>query len=493
MPNPLTVRRLLALAVCLCAGCAVSPGAKKPSAALADATAANRDGQASGTSTAAPNAAGSRQSTASAGPEANGNPAAGGSRSSSPSAPDPRVLDDVLAEIAELGPIEPEAQKRLIADLRKTDPSYWPMLVQTFRASLEYRRRSAQKAAEARLPHPNPLPQTESASRSQPVPLPEGEAVSGAETASAGRTEIIQVAANEPIASTLQSLATPGPATKAAPQPAAATPPATASVSAAVTPIAPASAPPAVEKAGRTSASPTSTETDWRRHLDAAITELERQTREHPGDVDALAKQVYLRLLDLAGGRRDDALKPIAGVPPAQQDYWAKQIFALSTYLDQGSADPSRRAAEASLHLARALAALGEQAPLVVHNMAFCTDVHSYGVLKRFEPAEFHAGQQVLLYAEVENFKSEETAQGFHTSLEASYQIHDRQGQRVAHDDLSLTEEHCQNRRRDFFVRYFITLPKNIYEGDYTLELTIEDKLGRKINQSSIDFSIKAK
>lgn len=384
-----------------------------------------------------------------------------------PSAPDPRVLDDVLAQIAELGPIEPQAQKRLIDDLRKTDPAYWPMLVQTFRASLEYRRRSAQKAAEAAQP-------------------------AQASRADAGQPEIVQVAANEPVdAQDPRAVEKPAPATKAPPAP----------VAAATTPVATPVNSPVVETS-RAAATPTATtivpangpaSSDWRRHLDAAIAELERHTREHPGDTDALVKQVHLRLLDLAAGRRDDALKPIAALPPGDQDYWAKQIFALSTYLDQGSGDPSRRAAEASLHLARAMAALGEQAPLVVHNLAFCTDVHSYGVLKRFEPAEFHAGQQVLLYAEIENFKSEETAQGFHTSLEASYEIHDRQGQRVAHDDLSLTEEHCQNRRRDFFVRYFITLPKNIYEGGYTLDLTIEDKLGRKINQSSIDFSVKAK
>ncbi|HEX7377960.1 MAG TPA: hypothetical protein VF278_12645 [Pirellulales bacterium] len=468
MPNPLTVRRLLALALCLLMGCAVSPGAKKSSAALAtDPTSATSNSPTNSGLASPPTAVNGSNSAAApaAGPSAaNANPA-GAAKSASSSAPDPRVLDDVLAQIGELGPIEPEARKRLIDDLRQTDPSYWPMLVQTFRASLEYRRRSQQKAAE---PAANDGPEngaTEVLAPPGAEPRPGSEIVQLGQAPRAAANHIIPVAANMPASS-----ASAAPAGLPA---AGGKPPA-----------------PPVVQAGSAKGEAAS---DWRRHLDAAIAELERQTREHTGEDDAWTKQVYLRLLDLAAGRRDDALKPISGLPPAQQDYWARQIFALSASLDQGTTDAGRRAAEAGLHLSRAVAALGEQAPLVVHNLAFCTDVHSYGVLKRFEPAEFHAGQQLLLYAEIENFKSEESAQGFHTSLEASYQINDRQGRRVAHDELSLTEEHCQNRRRDFFVRYFITLPKNIYEGDYTLDLTVEDKLGHKINQGSIDFSVKTK
>lgn len=474
MPNPLTVRRLLALALCLSMGCAVSPGARKSSAALAtDATAATSNSPTSGSPASPPTAVNGSNSAAApaAGQSAtNANPA-GAAKSASSSVPDPRVLDDVLAQIGELGPIEPEARKRLIDDLRQTDPSYWPMLVQTFRASLEYRRRSQRRAAEAMANDGPENRATEVLARHNTDPRPGSEKAQAGQPPPPAANYIIPVAANMPASSASTASTT---STSPAGLPADGGKP---------------SVPP-VAQAGVTKGE---TASDWRRHLDAAIAELERQTREHTGEDDAWTKQVYLRLLDLAAGRRDEALKPISGLPPAQQDYWARQIFALSASLDQGTADAGRRAAEAGLHLSRAVAALGEQAPLVVHNLAFCTDVHSYGVLKRFEPAEFHAGQQVLLYAEIENFKSEETAQGFHTSLDASYQINDRQGRRVAHDDLSLTEEHCQNRRRDFFVRYFITLPKNIYEGDYTLDLTVEDKLGHKINQGSIDFSVKTK
>ena len=95
-----------------------------------------------------------------------------------------------------------------------------------------------------------------------------------------------------------------------------------------------------------------------------------------------------------------------------------------------------------------------------------------------------------MVYVEVENFKSEETPKGFHTALKSSYQILDAQGRRVTEHELPLTEEHCQNRRRDYFIRYFVTLPQRIYDGKYTLQLTIEDTLGHKVGQSSIDFTV---
>ena len=43
----------------------------------------------------------------------------------------------------------------------------------------------------------------------------------------------------------------------------------------------------------------------------------------------------------------------------------------------------------------------------------------------------------------------------YHTALKASYQILDERGARVDEKEFALTEEYCQNPRRDFFIRYF--------------------------------------
>jgi hypothetical protein len=137
------------------------------------------------------------------------------------------------------------------------------------------------------------------------------------------------------------------------------------------------------------------------------------------------------------------------------------------------------------------MARLGEAAPLVVRNLAFCTAVQSYGSVTPFKKCDFAPDQEVLLYAEVDNFRAEPTAKGFHTSLRSSYQIFDSRGQRVAEHEFSAIEEHCQNPRRDFFIGYHLRLPKRIYPGQHTLKLTVEDLKSHKIGESSVDLAVK--
>ena len=182
----------------------------------------------------------------------------------------------------------------------------------------------------------------------------------------------------------------------------------------------------------------------------------------------------------------------IPGAPPAAQQFLSKELDGLSRWLDvEHTPDTARRAAETKPVLAEALGKLAEVSPLAVRNLAFCTEVQSYGCTKRFDKYEFQSNQEVLLYAEVENFASEPTAKGYHTSLKSSYQILDGRGQRVAEQTFAATEEHCQNPRRDFFIGYHLRLPKRIDPGKYTLGLLIEDLKGRKAGQASIEFSIK--
>jgi hypothetical protein len=410
-----------------------------------------------------------------------------------------------MAEIESLGDVNPQVQKRLLEDLRQSDPALWPLMTQQIRATLAYQKQQAAKTA-------GHSPRATQAQQAAAAPAVQAGAPANAPPSAAGANS----AHSPPAEATLSARsAAPSTAAQGGAVASASPPQATAPASTATAPAAPPAAanqpsvvspPNGVQQASYEQPAAEQTDSkpapakqaqpgdDWNASLAAAIADLENQTREPARDAESTARHAQLRLLYLAAGRRDEALRPIPGIPATQQDYWSKQFFALGAYLDsRGASDPSRRAAEAASHLSQAAASLGQLGPLVVKNLNFCTEVVSYGVFKRFEQGEFKPGQQVLLYAEVENFKSEETSEGFHTALQSSYQILDSQGRRVAHDEFALTEEHCQNRRRDFFIRYFLTLPAMIYDGRYTLELTIEDTLGHKIGQSTIEFTVQGK
>ena len=342
-----------------------------------------------------------------------------------------------MAELQQLGTLDPAARDKLMEDLRHTDPSLWPLVMQQFRATVAYRQRATQQtAATERLERLPPIgdvaaPPAALASETSPALLdPPAATRLPANPAPPG--DVMQVSYNEP-----------------------------------------------VTVAGR-------------QRLAEAIAALEAEVPKNPATPAEVAQHARLRMLYAAAGRTDDALQPIPGVPPAAQQFMSKELEGLSTWLDaEETPDDARRAADARPQLAEALSKLTETAPLVVRNVAFCTEVQSYGCTKWFEKYEFQQNQEVLLYAEVENFVSEPTAKGYHTSLRSIYQILDSHGQRVAEHAFPATEEHCQNPRRDFFIGFHLRLPKRIDPGKYSLRLLIEDLKCAKVGEASIDFLIK--
>jgi hypothetical protein len=135
--------------------------------------------------------------------------------------------------------------------------------------------------------------------------------------------------------------------------------------------------------------------------------------------------------------------------------------------------------------------AMGDCPRLVVRNLAFCSEVLSYGRTRQFDKYEFSPDQETLLYAEVENFAAEPTPAGFRTSLRSDCRIIDRRGTQVVERHFAPTEDYCQSPRRDFFIVYRVRLPKDIAPGRYTLRLAIEDLQCRKVGEASIDFAVK--
>lgn len=384
---------------------------------------------------------------------------------SAPTVEQAKALSTAIAELEASGAIDRATQAQLLDGLKSTDPALWPQLLTYFRTAAE-----KQRSVVAPVDEIKPASAVEPP-KVVPIEKPENETKALSDEADVKKSSKLAGESTEKeLRNRKRTKAGKGNATTASAS--------KGSTERKVTRKPKSEKPPA----------------DWRDQLNASIAKLEKQTQEAPDDTAEIGQHVALRMLYLAAGRRDDALKPIAGIPAAQQDFWSKEIFGLAAYLDQTrNPDNSRRAAEANHHLREATARLGEIATLQVRNLTFCSEVSSYGVFKPFAATEFQAGQELLLYAEVENFKTEHAERGYHTALKASYQILDERGARVEEKEFALTEEYCQNPRRDFFVRYFIWLPQKIYGGRYTLQFAIEDTLSQKIGQASQEFTIKSK
>ena len=135
--------------------------------------------------------------------------------------------------------------------------------------------------------------------------------------------------------------------------------------------------------------------------------------------------------------------------------------------------------------LSSATVPLRPRAALVLDRMCYCQRIDKFGV---FEPLPddhpFQPGDLVLIYAEVRNFSSQRRGPIYETQLGSAVKIKDACGQcrkgwewdfrGCDHPDRSLTL------RNDYFSSYRFCLPLDMPPGNYTLWLTVEDRLTQR-------------
>ncbi len=225
----------------------------------------------------------------------------------------------------------------------------------------------------------------------------------------------------------------------------------------------------------------------WRDDLQRAIESLERDLKvaSELEPQQQTRMEAVLRLLQVVAERRDDSVRPIEGLDPESSEFWKLTAAGLYELLDpRGSPVADRRYKLALRYLREAVHHLAAASSLDVRNLAICRRVDSFGQYTEFEPYEFKPEQEVILYVEVGNFAVEQIREGYETEFQGSYQIYDAAGRRIADYDLPLDKQTCRNIRTDYFLPYRVFLPKNLDEGNYKIQVTIEDKKGKKFGQS---------
>ena len=265
------------------------------------------------------------------------------------------------------------------------------------------------------------------------------------------------------------------------------------------------------------------TDVDWQTHLDCAIAGIEKQlvgvgdtaegtssAAEDITDEEKTRLAAQLRMLQLARGRYEQAIRNSPHHSTEENEYWSHQIHGLHLLISADDKLPmARRWAAALSELRDASDKLAAFSELQIANLTFCTAAHSFGVFetsiaddrwknKDYREAKFEPEQPVILYFEVNNFLSEQHTSreypdgAWRTSFKGSYTILDRDGRPLDRRELQLRDDICRNRRHDYFVAYKTWMP-DINPGHYTLELLIEDTIAGKIGTATIDFEIVAK
>lgn len=127
-----------------------------------------------------------------------------------------------------------------------------------------------------------------------------------------------------------------------------------------------------------------------------------------------------------------------------------------------------------------------------ISEMRICKRVFGFGRTEPPASSACKAGQVVLLYCELDGVRDEETADGFRSRLAATVAIVPASGgQPVWSEDLGIAEDHCDRRRRDFFVNFRITLPANLPPGEYQIRLTQKDLLAGTDASRSLPLTVR--
>jgi len=241
---------------------------------------------------------------------------------------------------------------------------------------------------------------------------------------------------------------------------------------------------------------------EWNSTLQELIRLTEAESSGTPApspkeELNHLRREAYQRLLYVLTGETSKAVKAISHLPADDVEFWQKTMWGLSAYLDDADdADRRSRATRTIRRFSEAIDHLRPAADLMVRNLVFCRKINSYGNYETVAATEFRPGEQVLLYAEIENFTTERTPEGHHrTRLKSEIELFLKTGgeyrESIKKFEFRPTEDVCRNYRRDYFHSYIITLPQRLRLGDYVLKLTVEDHVGNKISTDTVQFTVK--
>lgn len=446
---------------------------------------------------------------------------------------------DVLQQLQEIREIDPAAERQLLADLKDAKPENHVMMINTFRTALAYRQQLADRERTAfagETPENEFDVATQRMRGNAPPTQPKIQRVSATVDASQNAhpaDHAHHAAPPSPAAANWPPAQFPQAGMNADPNfsPATHDAPAAPQTPATVRPMPPAatlgSLPPTSDELNEPDAAevaiasddqplpsqplttsaaalPNSTPQspltpivadaapgDWHAQLNATIADLQQTVAPKPTTVAELHDHMRLRTLQLLAGNEKDAYSPIPGASPAQQDFWSKQLFAISAYLSATTQlDEKQRAVAALAPLDEARSRLSELASLRVRNITFVDKVDGFGAYEPSKVTTFRPGQKVMLYAEVENFTSNASEQGYATSLGTSFKVLNESGRLVDGKQFPDVQDQCRNRRRDFHMQYELALPERIYPGPYEIELTITDHNSGKLGQATLSFEI---
>jgi hypothetical protein len=217
---------------------------------------------------------------------------------------------------------------------------------------------------------------------------------------------------------------------------------------------------------------------DWPVVVEEFTAALAAANADGDGDVVATAATTAIAEQPRPSSESEAAVVagPVAPVPPAEvpADMPAEvQQRATDVGADQNAA-PTNPA----------------QPGFAVQNACFASRVRAWGVVDRFETAEFQPGQELIVYFELDELASRESAEGHTTRIETVLKLIGMDGRRVHEWTFEPLEETCGSHRRDYFARYLVAMPAATPAGPCRLEIAVTDTIAGRTAHASLPLDV---
>ncbi|MFN9369787.1 MAG: hypothetical protein ACK6CT_13650, partial [Planctomycetia bacterium] len=128
---------------------------------------------------------------------------------------------------------------------------------------------------------------------------------------------------------------------------------------------------------------------------------------------------------------------------------------------------------------------------LTLQPPCFASRVRGWGDVDKFAAPRFEAGQEVIVYFELDGLAASETPAGCTTRVDTVLTLLGPDGTRLHTWRFDPLEETCKQRRRDYFARYLVVLPPAA-TGRCRLEVSVSDAVAASSAGATLPLNIVA-
>lgn len=123
---------------------------------------------------------------------------------------------------------------------------------------------------------------------------------------------------------------------------------------------------------------------------------------------------------------------------------------------------------------------------LSIPRISVCREVRSFDNVDELDRRQLRGGQPVLLYASLKGFQSMPTPSGFRTLTLSTLEIRNAARETVSTHPLGTATDLADAPRGNYYLTHQLRLPADLPAGDYLLELTVTDLIGKQTAKSQL-------